>query len=392
MTKVKAGSEPGTGTGAAPGPAASAEVAAGAEAEALIREARLRQRRRYLVTGLAVAAAVAAVAGGLMAAGGPEGPGRPPRAPAAQVPAAPPPIVRPVRVAPTRVPAGAVDVAVGDGAVWVSGFGAVSRLDPVTDRVTARITTPGTDDFSQIAEAKGSIWVTGDRGTVYRIDPVTNRVVATIHLGGIVKGIAVGAGRVWVARTDGTGELVRIDPQTNEVAGPAIKVGPDPAEVTYGLGAVWVNDESTYWPYVMRVDPATGRVSRVPVAGYGLTVGYGSLWAVWNGSLTRFDPAAGKVVATIHVPRALRIAIGAGEVWVLGYPRSRSPARFEPVKHTAALWEVDPRANRITGKAHRFDAQEPIAITASNRSAWIADYPGDYPAKVTRFRLLSLNK
>jgi hypothetical protein len=89
------------------------------------------------------------------------------------------------------------------------------------------------------------------------------------------------------------------------------------------------------------------------------------------------------------------IAIGAGEVWVLGYPRSSSPTLFEPIKHTAALWEVDPRTNRITGKAPRFDAEEPIAITADSQDVWIANYYGDHTAtwsSITRFRLVSLNK
>jgi virginiamycin B lyase len=295
-------------------------------------------------------------------------------------PSPPSPLVHPVLAAQTRVPAGTVDVAVGDGRVWVSGFGAVSRLDPATDRIVGKIRTPGTEDYSRIAVGEGSIWVTADGGIVYRIDPATNRVIATVHVGGPVQGIAVGAGRVWVTRpTGGAGDLIRVDPETNRVVGSPIKVGPGPTEVTYGLGAVWV--ENTSPPSVMRVDPATGHVSTVPVVGV-VAVGYGSLWAASNDSVTRFDPQTGQILATVNVPRAQAVAIGAGEVWVLASPRSSSPTLFYPIKHTAALWEVDPRTNRITGKASRLDAIQPIAITASSESVWIADYNS---GTITRF-------
>ena len=54
---------------------------------------------------------------------------------------------------------GPVDVAVGEGAVWV-----VNQLD----------------------------------GTVMRLDPETGKVVATIHVGNEPQRIAAGEGRVWV--------------------------------------------------------------------------------------------------------------------------------------------------------------------------------------------------
>ncbi|MBI3647787.1 MAG: hypothetical protein HY240_03390 [Actinobacteria bacterium] len=97
-------------------------------------------------------------------------------------------LVRPVLAAQIHVPSGAVDVATSDGALWVSGFGVVSRLDPVTDRVVAKIRTPGTEDYSSIAVGEGSVWVSADNGDVYRIDPSTNRVVATVHVGGPFRG------------------------------------------------------------------------------------------------------------------------------------------------------------------------------------------------------------
>src|SRR6266545_4411319 len=278
-----------------------------------------RKRATVIAVSIVVLAGVALPLGLLYGLGSSSHP--------ATSPSPPSPPVRPVLAAQTHVSSGAVDVAVSDGAVWVPGFGAVSRLDP-----------------------------------------------ATVRVGGFVQGIAVGAGRVWVTRpTEGPGDLIRIDPQTNEFAGPAIKVGPGPIDVTYGLGAVWV--ENTSPPSVMRVDPTTGHVSTVPVVG-AVAVGYGSLWAASDDSLTRFDPETGRIVATVPVPRAQGIAIGAGELLVLASPRSSSPTLFYPIKHTTALWEVDPDTNRIVGKGSRLDALQPIAIAANSESVWIADYDG----------------
>lgn len=295
--------------------------------------------------------------------------------------------VRPVLTAQSRVRSGAEDLATSDGALWVAGFQAVCRLDPVTGRVVARIRIPGVANDRSIAVGDGSIWITSGittvPGGVYRIDPSTDRVVAIIHVGGTVLGIAVGAGGVWVTRpTQGPGEVIRIDPETNRVTGPAIKVGPGPAQIVYGEGAVLV--ENTSPPSVMRIDPATGNVSAVPVVGV-TAVGYDSLWAVSDDSLTRLQPTSGQVIASVRIPRGVAVAIGAGAVWVLVYSRSSSPTVFDPIKHTAALWEVDPSSDHIVGKPIRLDALQPIAITATDRNVWVADYNS---GTVTRLRLV----
>jgi streptogramin lyase len=301
--------------------------------------------------------------------------------------------VRPVLAASVHVRSGAIALAASNRALWVAGFGAVSRLDPATGRVVARIRTPGTGDYSSVAVGDASVWVTASDGggRVYRIDPSTNRVEATIDVGGSVEGIAVGAGRVWVTQPlEGSGDVIRIDPHTNREAGPPIKVGPGPTQVVYGQHAVWVQNTSP--ASVVRVDPATGHVVTVvgtrPVP-YGsfvvgaIAIGYGSLWTAANDSLTRIDPRTSEVQASVRIPRAQEIAIGTGAVWVLAAPRSSSPTLFYPIKHTAALWEVDPGNNRMIAQPIRLAAQQPIAVTVSHNSVWVADYSS---ATVTRFR------
>jgi streptogramin lyase len=276
----------------------------------------------------------------------------------------------------------------------VSGFDAISRLDPADGRVVDRIPTPGTGDYSRLAVGARSVWVTSTaRGVVYRIDPRRDRVIAAVRLGGPVQGIAVGPGRVWATRLRrGPGQLIAIDPRDDRVTRPPIAVGPGPDQVVYALHDVWVQNRSP--SSVMRVDPGTGRVTTVigttPVSagspGPGtIAVGHGSLWSAANGSLTRVDPVSGQVRSSVPIPRGVAVALGDGRVWVLAYPRSSSPTRFYPIKDTASLWEVDPGSGRVTSRPIRLGATQPVAITAGRHALWIADYAS---STVTRLHLV----
>lgn len=302
--------------------------------------------------------------------------------------------VCPMIAADIRVRAGVTSLASGDGALWVSGFGVVSRLDPISGRLVAEIGAPGSDDYSQIAVGRRAVWVTSTgRGVVYRIDPSSDRVTAAIHLGKPAGGIAVGGGRVWVTLDlPGRGRLIAIDPRTNHVSGRPVSVGPGPGQVVYGQHAVWVQNTSP--ASVMRINPASGQVTTVigavPLSpgspGPGaIAVGYGSLWSVANGTLTRVAPSSGHAIASIAVPRAVAIALGHREVWVLSYPRSSSPTVFEPIRHTSGVWEIDPHKGRIIGNQIRLHAIQPIAITTTHDSLWVANFSGS----VTRFRLVA---
>ncbi len=290
----------------------------------------------------------------------------------------------------------AVDLAPGDRALWVVGFGEVSRLDPASGRLVARISTPGTGQDSQIALGDGSVWVTAGirRPLIYRIDPATDRVTARVHVPGLPSGIAVGGGAVWVTviPRSGPGDLVQINPRTDRVLGAPVKVGPGPGQVVYADGALWVADTSPF--SVLRVEPSTGHVTTAvgtspgPAGDFGIgSIGlsFGSLWVASNDSLTRIDPHTLRVIATVPIPRADLIAFADGVVWVFADPRSSSSTRYYPIKGTAALWELDPKSDRIVGTPLHLNAVEPIALAASGRNVWLADY---IRGTVTRVRLL----
>jgi DNA-binding beta-propeller fold protein YncE len=308
-------------------------------------------------------------------------------------PAAP---VRPVLDGAIRLRAGVVDVAAANGAVWVLGCRAVTRISAESDRVVATVRVPGDACVcgGEVAAAAGSVWVAaGSVGGVYRINPVSDRVVARVHIPWVARGVGLGGGRVWVTviPRSGPGELVQIDPRTDQLVGPPVKVGPGPGQVVYWHGGVWVADTSPF--SVMHVDPATRRVTTVvgssPVqpgdfAVGAIGLGDGSLWVASGDSLARIDPKSYEVTASFSVPRADLIGFGAGEVWVMADPKSRSPTLYYPIKGTAALWQIDPRTKKVVGKPLSLDLLQPVAIAAGARKVWV----GDYNAKtVTHLRL-----
>jgi YVTN family beta-propeller protein len=134
-------------------------------------------------------------------------------------------------------------LAVGEGAVWVgdiahpvSGNSIVSRVDPGTNRVAAKV--PVAAEVASIAVGAGAVWVASDDGTLTRIDPVANVATATIDLGGALSDVAVADGAVWVANS-GAPNVVRIDPGTNQVVA-TITTKTRPDAIAVGAGAVWV--------------------------------------------------------------------------------------------------------------------------------------------------------
>src|SRR5215472_11303213 len=130
---------------------------AGRVAEALIEQARRRQRRRHWVIALAAAAVLAAVLAVLAGAGGGtrerfggHGGKLPPVAGAA------PRLGVRWRA---KVPAGVVSMTAAYGSLWVTGIGAVTRMDPASGHLAARIPTPLTGQLSDVASLGGTIWV-----------------------------------------------------------------------------------------------------------------------------------------------------------------------------------------------------------------------------------------
>ena len=155
-------------------------------------------------------------------------------------------------VATIDVPAGPKEMAVFDGAVWVTcdGGGVVARIDIATNKVVAEI--PAGSRPANLAAGEGSVWVWNHQLQLLRIDPATNKVIATID--GVSEtlgaGVAVGGGSVWVVVPTGIG---RIDPATNEIVD-VIPIGPGGyVDLAWFDGELWAS--STDQNTVYRIDP-----------------------------------------------------------------------------------------------------------------------------------------
>jgi class 3 adenylate cyclase/DNA-binding beta-propeller fold protein YncE len=135
-------------------------------------------------------------------------------------------------------------VAVGFGAVWVAEplAGRLQEID-LTGRIVG--TTPVLEEGDlpgtslDVAVGEGYVWVADQRtDTVMRVDPDSNRGQPIRGVGNGPSGIAIGEGAVWVANgLDGT--VARIDPRSGTVT-ERYPVGFRPSDVAVAGGNVWV--------------------------------------------------------------------------------------------------------------------------------------------------------
>jgi YVTN family beta-propeller protein len=137
-------------------------------------------------------------------------------------------------------PVSATDVAVGEGAVWVTGDALNPRLwriDP--ERTPRTVAYPLPFGPDAVAVAEGTVWVANKLDdSVTRVDARSGRVGPTIDVGHEPVALAASKGLVWVAnRLDGT--VSRIDARTNQVTA-IVAVGDAAEDVAVGAGAVWV--------------------------------------------------------------------------------------------------------------------------------------------------------
>lgn len=160
----------------------------------------------------------------------------------------------------------AIRLGAGGGSIWVItlfGRHSLHRIDPASNTVTGRVEDVG-DGVVDIAFGEGSVWVTGVHdGTVYRVDPSTLQVQARIPVGNRPVSVTVGEGGVWVGmQRDGTVE--RIDPQTNRVVA-SFPVGGEPGRLTAAYGSIWVltgGDNA-----LARIDPQANEITAMVPLG-----------------------------------------------------------------------------------------------------------------------------
>jgi YVTN family beta-propeller protein len=115
----------------------------------------------------------------------------------------------------TSIPVGPTPrfLATGLGSVWTlnQGDGSVSRIDPATNKVSATIEVGVPGGGGDIAVGEGAVWVTANGKPLSKIDPATNRVV-TQYVGKGGDALRVGLGSLWLSNHE-FHEVWRIDPK-----------------------------------------------------------------------------------------------------------------------------------------------------------------------------------
>jgi streptogramin lyase len=157
---------------------------------------------------------------------------------------------------PIPVGDGPSEVAVGDGALWVSNVDdeTVSRIDPVTNEASVTVQLSGPPGDLAVGDG-GEVWVTIPAlGAVHRIDPVTNATTPDRRIEVAPADTALDLAIdefLWVSVVER--ELVQIDLTTGDEIR---RIGwVQPVNVAARDGRVFVLDVSGI---VREVDPATG--------------------------------------------------------------------------------------------------------------------------------------
>jgi streptogramin lyase len=249
--------------------------------------------------------------------------------------------------------------------------GALVRIDPASNDVTATTAVPGFP--GAVTVSRGGIWMADFReGVLWRHDPRAG-ALQRISSTGEPRDLAAFGDDVYVA-SDGprvfSGNVARYDAASGvredaiELLACAVAAGEG---VVWAAGGPFVQRLSTddrslrklreiFVPYAV---PLTAENHRIQFRE--LAIGHGSLWVLGDPidrRLWRLDRRTGRVQATIVLGFAPRmIASGAGAVWIT------DPLRDRVVR-------VDPVSNRVGGAIAVPSGASGVAVGAG--SIWVA--------------------
>jgi streptogramin lyase len=266
-----------------------------------------------------------------------------------------------------KVPTGSgpCGAASGFGSVWVAVYatGRLVRIDPRTNRVVQRIRIAR--GVCPLAISGGSVWVASDRtDAVYRVDPHRGRILARIRVSHWPAHLAAGPGRVWVSSFE-HGHVSEISTRTNRMIR-VYRFPGNPSGLARTGRALWVAFGRT-GKTLARVDPATHRITRVPVghagAGFLSALG-GSLWTTTSdGYAVRVDALTGRVIATFGIggTPAEVAAAPDGTIWVAEKERD-------------TITRIDPVENRVIDVVAAGDGALSIAVAGGDM--WVTNFAG----------------
>ncbi len=215
----------------------------------------------------------------------------------------------------------------GAGAVWQTDFGrdVLLKIDPVADKVLAKIPLGSGTAPEGVAVSEGSVWVAdhGD-GAITRVDPSTDTVVIKIPTGPTGQNnpetMAAGPNGVFVDVAS-MYAVLRIDPATNRVG---LSV-PRSGTIASDGKEVWIGTDSgpNGLPQAVRIDPVSGKaITAVDLNTSfisALGVGLGSVWVTTGDGLFRIDSESGDIVGRLDIGVIGDVLVADGAVWVSAF-------------------------------------------------------------------------
>jgi protein kinase-like protein len=205
------------------------------------------------------------------------------------------------------------------------------RLDPQTNTIS-RVIDVGAQPMATAVGGR-NVWVYSVADyAVSEIDADSGKVrnatvlPSTPPVLGLLSGpvLAADEARAWIIATDAFAHGLLIGVRSQRGGARTYKLGLDPAAVAVGESAVWVVGLGSDTSELVRVDPASGRVTnrmRFPRASdiTSVAVGLGAVWAVAysTGEVYRIDPRTVTVSAHADLgQRVGRLVFISGSVWV----------------------------------------------------------------------------
>jgi serine/threonine-protein kinase len=227
--------------------------------------------------------------------------------------------------------------------------------------------------------------------SLVRIDPATDKVIAVIDVGSHPAVAAAGGRSVWVYNKY-SATISEVDTRTNRVVRTTSTHGSIPARccsvfagpvlAADASGAWFVNGGSYDQPRLTHIPAGGGRnrVYPLDLTPTGVAVGGDAVWVVGHRGpehqVLRIDPATGRVTATTRFPARARvdsIAFGFGRVWVIS-SQTATAYRIDPRsarRSAAVVAGTSTRATRPEIDRYRHDVE--FHLTAHGGSDWSID-------------------
>jgi serine/threonine-protein kinase len=238
-------------------------------------------------------------------------------------------------VVTAKIPVGPdpIDVAVGEGSVWVlDGDGSVERIDPVSGKAVL-IQTAAEDPRALAVDERG-VWLANGFNGVLEIDLGSNRVKSSFEIRGIADDVATDGEAVWVAAEDHLFQVDSVSGAVSEVDGSLVSAGGlgrnADAFVAAGEGYAW--HSYTADANVGRVTGTSGHYEsfQYDFIPKGIATAGSDVWFArcgTPGTVLRVDANTGKALTSISAGGAVcpyfnvtgnPIALAASEesVWV----------------------------------------------------------------------------